>query len=121
MLVHHTFWGASTRADRTQRNAGRPRWFSHPTLVTLADMSYESSQLWAVDSVPLDLPPIAGLSVAGDTQPMNLKQLEPAHHQPRQAGHVVANDLLRRLASPEPSTAAAEPAAHAIARGTRGS
>ena len=56
MLVHHTFWGASTRADRTQRNAGRPRWFSHPTPVTLADMSYESSQLWAVDSVPLDLP-----------------------------------------------------------------
>ena len=94
MLVHHTFWGASTRADRTQRNAGRPRWFSHPTLVTLADMSYESSQLWA---------------------------LEPAHHQPRQAGHVVANDRLRRLASPEPSRATAEPAAHAIARGTRGS
>jgi len=64
---------------------------------------------------------ITGLSVAGDTQPMNLKQLEPAHHQPRQAGHVVANDRLRRLASPEPSRATAEPAAHAIARGTRGS
>ena len=121
MRVHHTFWGASTRADRTQRNAGRPRWFSHPTLVTVAGMFYESSQLRAVDGVPLGLAPTAGLSVAGDTQPVNLKQVEPAHQQPRQGGHVVANDRLRGLASPEPSTATAEPAAHAIARGTRGS
>ena len=121
MRVHHDFWRRSNRADRTQRNAGRPRWFSHPTVVTVAGMFYENSQLRAVDRLPLGLPPTAGLSVAGNTQPVNLKQVEPAHQQPRQGGHVVANDRLRGLASPEPSTATAEPAAHAIARGTRGS